>query len=90
MDHRDTRLHTMFINIDIADDVLTGRRAYVLAQDERCYEKGDQLIFLAISLPKYRICDHRINSKAYEITYVRRGFGGKSGIVELGIQEVDM
>jgi ParB family chromosome partitioning protein len=80
------RVHNLKILNDFADAVAMGDKTFEIRENDRGYQKGDYIKFLAIEkngTPNH----HCINNKLYLITFVMNGWGIKNGYVVLGIKE---
>lgn len=82
--------HKIKILVDFADEVLTGEKNFEIRENDRGYQKGDQVKFMVVD---YKGCNvnHPLNEwikHTFEITYVMNGWGLKNGFVVFGIREV--
>lgn len=81
-------IHELKIQEDFANAVYAGDKTFEIRYNDRGYQKGDLIKFIAIDDYKCRIC-HPINNLRYEITYVINGWGLKEEYVVLAIRELN-
>lgn len=82
--------HEIKIRKSYADAVLEGTKTFEVRKNDRGYQKGDIVAFKVIKdeLAMNQNCEHPLNDKEYEITYVLAGFEGiKEGWCVFGIRE---
>lgn len=80
------KVHEIKLNIEFCDAVLNGEKTFEIRNNDRGYQKGDHVRFIA-----WDICstEHPITKKEYEITYVINGWGLQDGYVVFSIKECD-
>lgn len=81
------RIHHLKIDEEFADPVARGEKTFEIRFNDRGFQKGEFIIFKAVSKKKSEKIVHWINFETYEITYVLNGWGLKNGYVALGIRK---
>lgn len=82
------KIHELKILEDFADAVYSGDKTFELRENDRGFQKGDHIKFIAIdSHLNIRMNHHVINDCEYEITYVINGWGLKENYVALAIKK---
>lgn len=80
------RTHIVKITLDAADWVITGEKNFEIRENDRLYQRGDFVRFVAVNKDGSKI-SHLINELEYEITFVISSYGLKEGYVVFGIKE---
>lgn len=80
-------VHRIKIREEFAYAVLYGEKQFEVRNNDRCYQKGDRVIFQVVD--DRGPVDHELNGRTYEITYVLSGWGLKKGYVAFGIKRCD-
>lgn len=84
--------HTLKIQEQFADAIVSGDKMFEVRKNERAYQKGDTVQFTAYDgtgVWANIVVGHDINHTPYEITYVLSGWGIEAGYVVFGIREVN-
>ena len=79
------KLHEIKLDLNFADDVLSGRKTFEVRTCDRAYQRNDLIRFNVINHKKKSV-DHELNEIIHKITYVMSGFGIKDGWVVFGIK----
>ena len=81
--------HLLKIKNVFADAILEGTKTFEIRYNDRGFQSGDTVCFIALDDLNYNCQDitHPITNKTYEITYVLSGWGLKEGYVAFGIKE---
>ena len=80
-------IHHIKLQKEFADAVLSGDKCFEIRENDRGYQKGDNVQFKVMDR-SFEVYDHPLNKVIYEITYVLNGWGLKNGFVVFGIREV--
>lgn len=84
------KVHKVKIYESYADAVLSGEKNFEIRNNDRGYQKGDQLKFYVTedgsSFSSFHKTSHELFEKEYEITYVYSGVGMADGYVALAIK----
>lgn len=80
--------HELKIQEVYADAVYVGDKTFEVRYNDRGFQKGDLIKFVAIDDNKSKTY-HPINKLTYEITYVLSGWGIKEDWVVLAIKELE-
>lgn len=70
-----------------ADAVLDGRKNFEVRENDRGYQRGDQVSFIVVDKHGNRV-SHPIEIELFVITYVLSGWGIKEGYVVFGISKI--
>ena len=81
------RVHNLKILNDFADSIVAGDKTFEIRENDRGFQKGDFIKFLATDRMGINNYSHLINNKLYEITFVLNGWGIENGYVALAIKE---
>ena len=81
------RVHDLKILNDFADSVVAGDKTFEIRENDRGFQKGDFIKFLATDRMGINNYSHLINNKLYEITFVLNGWGIENRYVALAIKE---
>ena len=84
---QNTVCHNLKILSAFADAVLMGYKPFEVRENDRAFQKGDTVRFIAVDKRGNEL-HHKISTKIYEITYVLSGWGIRNGYVVFGIREV--
>lgn len=80
-------IHRIKLREEFADAVYNGEKSFeVVRNNDRCYQKGDTVIFTVIDDLGLVIDRHPLNGVEYEITYVLSGWGLSDNIVAFAIK----
>lgn len=87
--------HKLKLDISVCQDVYVGLKSFEVRNNDRCYEVGDIIRFQPVDKDR-KPCNHPIQNKTYEITYmlditslVSRCFIGlEDGWVVFSIKEI--
>lgn len=82
------QLHKLKLDIAYCDAVLNGDKNFEIRYNDRGYQKGDIIEFIAVK--DGRSITHDINNRTYKITYVINGYGLKDNWVVFGIKKTDI
>lgn len=82
------RLHRIKILDKYADDILSGLKTFEVRKNDRAYQVGDILKFIAVEKDLKVLEKHPINWEEYEVRYIHSGLGMLEGYVVLGIEKV--
>ena len=82
------KIHQLKILDCFANEIISGNKMFELRINDRDYQKGDYIVFTALSEESGKEVEHAINTRLYEITCVIGGWGLRDGYVALGIREV--
>ena len=80
--------HKLKILEDFANAICNGEKTFEIRENDRGYQRGDQIWFAATTKSGLIIEDHAINKHTYQITYVLSGWGIEQGYVALAIKRV--
>jgi len=90
--------HFIKIKKQFADAILSGDKTFEIRNNDRAYQKGDEVKFTVLDddgleYKTYNIktgiyYSHQLQDNVYKITYVLSGWGLKNGYVVFGIKEV--
>lgn len=80
------KTHHLKIREDFADAVCAGDKTFEVRENDRGFQKGDNVVFQCVDKSGLRL-PHLINDKLYKITYVLNGWGIKENYVVFGIKE---
>lgn len=83
-------LHEIKLREDYIEPVLNGTKNFEVRENDRGYQKGDLIKFMAISRHGVTYIEPELKKATFEITYVHSGLGLKDGYVVFGIKKVDM
>lgn len=80
--------HKLKILKQFADEIIIGNKNFEIRKNDRGYQKGDFIDFLAIQKTENIEIgiEHPINKELYEITYVLSGWGLEKDYVVLAIR----
>ena len=80
--------HKLKILKQFADEIIIGNKNFEIRKNDRGYQKGDFIDFLAIQKTENIEIGikHPINKELYEITYVLSGWGLEKDYVVLAIR----
>lgn len=83
-------IHKLKILKQFADAIISGDKNFEVRKNDRGFQKGDVISFQVIDEERYypHYCEHFLNGKSYEITYVLTGWGIEEGYCVLSIKEV--
>lgn len=88
------RVHTLKIEKDYADSVYFGDKTFEVRNNDRGFQKGDEIIFHVL---KHSVAStiyderHPLHNTRYEITYVLGSFYGLAdGFVAFGIKPIEI
>ena len=81
------RVHNLKILSDYADAIVAGDKTFEIRENDRGFQKGDFIKFLATDRMGINNYSHLINNKLYEITFVLNRWGIENGYVALAIKE---
>lgn len=83
------KIHSLKLNLDFCDDVLSGRKSFEIRNNDRGFQRGDVIQFEPFEVigTVFRPT-HKIAECQFEIDYVLSGWGLKEGYVVLGIKKV--
>ena len=81
--------HKLKILKQFADEIIIVNKNFEIRKNDRCYQKGDFIDFLAIQKTENIEIgiEHPINKELYEITYVLSGWGLEKDYVVLAIRQ---
>jgi len=79
-------LHHLKLNDNFADAVLSGEKNFEIRQNDRGFQKGDQVDFTVVNRIGMAI-DHPLNDRVFDITYVLNGWGLKDNYCVFGIRK---
>lgn len=77
--------HTIKLNKNFCDAVLSGEKNFELRKNDRGYQKGDNVVFIPVT-DLGTPTTHPIEEKMFMITYVINGYGLENGYVAFGIK----
>ena len=80
------RTHVLKIEKEFAEAVLSGDKNFEVRYNDRGYQKGDRVGFIAVNKGMEQFYNP-LQDKEYRITYVLSGGGLKDGYVVFGIKE---
>lgn len=80
------RHHSIKINEEFAESVLSGSKCFEVRYNDRGYQAGDTVTFTVIG-PSGCVIPHRLSRKTFKITYVLGGWGLNENYVAFGIKE---
>lgn len=81
--------HCLKVKREFADAILRGDKTFEVRENDRGFQRGDQIRFTATDKYATEIPYHEINQKDYVITYVLSGWGIEPGKVVFSIKEED-
>ena len=88
------RVHTLKIEKDYADSVYFGDKNFEVRNNDRGFQKGDEIIFKVLKpsvVGTYLDERHPLHNARSEITYVLGSFYGLAdGFVAFGIKPIDV
>lgn len=82
------RTHKLKILEDFADAVYNGDKTFEIRENDRGFQKGDNVIFSVIDKDDTHIT-HPIENYVYEITYVLANYNIDYDYVMFGIKKID-
>lgn len=80
-------VHKIKLREEFADAVLSGEKNFEIRENDRGYQKGDEIHFRVVDEAGFAV-NHKLSHTGvkYEITYVLSGWGIKDGCVVFGIR----
>ena len=79
--------HVIKLLDTFADAVLDGRKNFEVRENDRGYQRGDQVSFIVVDKHGNRV-SHPLEIELFVITYVLSGWGIKDGYVAFGITRI--
>lgn len=79
--------HVIKLLETFADAVLDGRKNFEVRENDRGYQRGDQVSFIVVDKHGNRV-SHPLEIELFVITYVLSGWGTKDGYVVFGISRI--
>lgn len=76
-------VHELPINSELCSVVLNGEKTFDVRMNDREFQKGDRIRYMAIRTP-----NKEIEKRLYEVTYVLSGVGIEKDYVVFGIKEI--
>ena len=86
MTNKGAKTHEIKLDIQYCDLVNDGIKTFEIRRNDRNYQKGDLVRFIPIGA-FFRLVEHPIKNKVYEITYVLSGWGLQEGFCVFAIKE---
>jgi len=92
------KLHKIKLCKEFCDDVLEGRKSFEVRYNDRGYQTGDFVQFIAtdgfytenpVTHERKECYTHPINGAIWKITYILNGWGLKKGYVAFAIEKAD-
>ena len=80
--------HDIKILETYADAVLSGEKTFEIRENDRGYQKGDEVCFKVIDSKGVTVFAHELNGKVYTITYMLHGWGLKDNWCVFSIKPV--
>ena len=80
-------IHEIKLLVTFADAVLDGRKNFEVRENDRGYQRGDQVSFIVVDKHGNRV-SHPLEIELFVITYVLSGWGIKDGYVVFGISKI--
>ena len=80
-------IHRIKLLETFADAVLDGRKNFEVRENDRGYQRGDQVSFIVVDKHGNRV-KHSLEIELFVITYVLSGWGIKDGYVVFGISRI--
>lgn len=84
------RIHNIKLNIEFCDAVYSGEKCFEIRKNDRGYQKGDIITFIAVDKNGFNVYSHPVQDNKYIITYVINGYGLENGYVVFGIRRHDV
>ena len=78
--------HVIKLLETFADAVLDGRKNFEVRENDRGYQRGDQVSFIVVDKHGNRV-RHSLEIELFVITYVLSGWGIRDGFVVFGISK---
>ena len=82
-------IHVLKILEQFADAIVDGDKNFEIRNNDRGFQKGDDVRFIVVDINGKRQRGHAIELNTYRITYVLSGWGLEPGYVVFGIRRVD-
>ena len=68
--------------------IIEGRKTFEIRKNDRDYQVGDTITFLAIEDESYNVYDVVGSVPMYEITYIHSGLGMQEGYIVMSIRPI--
>ena len=83
-------VHKIKLREEFADAVLSGEKNFEIRENDRGYQKGDEIRFRVVDEAGFAV-NHKLSHTGvkYEITYVLSGWGIQEGYVVFGIRRME-